>query len=387
MRRRASWRSVLPVLMGFVLVGCPIGPRVKAGANVRYQRIQVVGDAPRGGMADPTIAYDSTGQVGWLAYSAVQGNMKPVGGPYIETHIARSTDHGRTWHFAGVVNHSTDATGDLSAMKKGTQEGVWRFEVPTLVNDPGDPGREWKLFAHNYFALKNKQQERLPMYGWISMQTAHDPAGPWSEPIPLLGSGKNPPAPYNHTRIDIDSLSKDVADVAFYTEPGAFQKNGVLYLSLTARHPDPRLVLLSSSDHGRSWRFAGTLTTPRDSKDLGFKLLDASAIAEQQGRVFLLFCGDAGRPMHNGTIIVEFEDLAHGRLRRDANGRLAIVKTIPGQGPEMTPAGAGQAAYSEYNTAGGLVMAQPKLEMLPAFFQLWSTGQDLVGAGGARSAR
>jgi hypothetical protein len=388
MKGRTVVRRIACTAASLFMFGCPFGgPRVNAGANVTYDRIRIEGESARGGVYDPSIAYDASGRTGWLAYSAIFGNMKPMG-PFIETHVARTTDGGRTWRFVGVVNHSRD---DELQYEGGSLAGAWRYEVPTIVRDPGDAERPWKLFAHRYFW--NEKKDRMPTYGWITMQTSRDPSGPWSEDVALFGAGQFPLAPYHRAQIDANALDPSLANTVAYTEPGAFERNGVLYLSLTAHKrgglggPRPDIVLLRSRDHGANWGYAGTLVSYDDAKALGYRFLDASAIAEEKGRVFLLTSPDTGKTMHDGTVVFEFDDLDRAKLKRDAKGELSRHKVIPGQAQYMTRSGAGQACYSEHNTAGGLVMAQLAIPLLPTPLQIWSTGQDLIDSDGRPAQR
>ncbi|MGH7864005.1 MAG: hypothetical protein ACREQB_03375, partial [Candidatus Binataceae bacterium] len=217
----------------------------------RYAQLLVEGEGSRNGIYDPSVEYDAGGLVGWLAYSAVDGDATPVG-QYVHTEIARSDDHGRTWRRIKRINQSHDDTLDYIDGSK--VNGVWRYEVSTLVNDPGDPGREWKLFAHKYFW--NEQQDRMVAYGWIAMRSASAPDREWSEEIAMLGAGQFPPAPYDKVRQRISLLEPGLADYLVYTEPGAFQRDGVLYLSLTAikKSGHDAIILLMSKDHGETWK-------------------------------------------------------------------------------------------------------------------------------------
>ena len=64
--------------------------------------------------------------------------------------------------------------------------GVWRYEVVALLRSH-DPWTGMEALVHKYFW--NAKKDRMPDYGWITLCTASDPEGQWSEEIPLLGAG------------------------------------------------------------------------------------------------------------------------------------------------------------------------------------------------------
>jgi hypothetical protein len=353
----------------------PVAPLKQAIGAVTYRRLVIEGDQSDGGIYDPSVKYSRDGTVGWLLYSSITGDFKPVG-PYVHTCLARSDDHGRTWKFVAKINTSGDGTLDLNGGK--TLEGAWRYEVATLVRDDSAPEGDWKLFVHKYFW--NAKKDRMPAYGWIAMRTAHEPEGPWSEEIALFGAGANPRAPYHQTRIDLNALHPDLKSSVAYSEPGALCDHGVLYLSLTSLwlFGPERIVLLRSRDHAKSWEYVSTLTNRQDAHDLGYSLLDGSSLTRDHGRFFLLASPASRDLMHDGTLAFEFDALEQGRLQRDESGKLRIAAYFPPQASLLfRPMGAGQSDYDENNTAGGLIMPQFNVRDYPHVFQVYSTGRML----------
>ncbi len=215
----------------------------------------VAGEINKNGIFDPSVEYDVSGAVGWLAYSSIYGTVLPWGAN-VETRLAKSLDAGASWSFVDVVNTSTPATLILPGMPD--LEGVWNYETSSLVHDPDDPGAEWKLFSHRVFRKTEQNfvdEQNGASHSWISFKSAGDPAGPWSAEIALLSSGPLPPPPYDTVQVAVNDLDPSLTSVV-YSEPGAFYRAGVLYLSLSGLTVDgsDRIVLLASDDHGATWR-------------------------------------------------------------------------------------------------------------------------------------
>jgi hypothetical protein len=367
-------RNRLAVLL--VLLALP-----EVGAARQPSKLVVAGESSLNGIFDPSVEYAPGDPWGWLSYSAVYGDVRPWG-PHVETRVARSADGGAHWSFVGVVNASTPTR--LVRRDGSLLDGVWNYEVSSLVHDPGDAGREWKLFAHRIFRKTENDftdEQNLPAYSWIVLRSAPDPAGPWGPEVALLSSGPLPPAPYDDVQVAVNGLDPSLASLLVYSEPGAFHRDGVLYLSLTGlteTGPD-RIVLLASDDHGAGWRYVGTPLSGADAAPLGFLGFDGSAIAEQAGRVFLLVTPESPGVLHDGTLLLEFDDLAAGSLMR-ADGVPVVRGHVPPQPGLPAERRGGQADYHERNRAGGLL--QPSLELgdFPEIFQIYATGESLTPA-------
>lgn len=364
----------------------PLAVHKQRAGDVHYTKLVISGEHLQGGIYDPSLEYTPDGKTGWLAYSSITGDFKPVG-PYVHTHLARSDDHGKTWHFVKAVCQSIDGT--LQRPEGDPLPGVWRYEVPSLCCDPTDRGREWKLFVHKYFW--NAKKDRMPDYGWIVLRTASDPSGPWSEEVPMFGAGKVvlfglieagtfPREPYHQTKVDLNQLDPSLSDAVAYSEPGTIVRDGTIYLSLTLLKPSgpDRIVLLASKDHAKTWCFVSSLVGKKDAEALGYSYLDGSSLAADRGKVFLLAAPGSRRPMLDGTVALEFESLGKGRLKRNADGSLCVAAYFAPQPSILSEHGAGQSDYDEHNTEGGLLMPQINVRAYPEVFQIYQTGRRIV---------
>lgn len=384
MDRQVIGKASLPVRLdlgarGVVRIGLIASALLLAVPAHAATKVTITGDAPSNGIFDPSVEYAPGSGEGWLAYSAVFGGIQPFG-PHVETHLARTTDSGATWTFDSVPNPSSSGVLDLGGGER--IEGVWNHEVPSLVHDPGDPGAEWKLFSHRIFRKIEDpftEEQNLPAYSWISYRSAPSPVGPWSADVALMSSGPLPPAPYDDVAIAVNDLDESLSEMLVYSEPGAFVRDGTIYLSLTgltANGPD-RIILLASHDHGSSWQYVATPLANDDASVLGFSSFDGSAIVSQAGRVFLLVTPESPGVLHDGTLAFEFESLAAGLLERDGGVPVVHLEIAAQPGLPVERRG-GQADYHELNAAGGILHPALHVEQLPEMFQFVSTHLALV---------
>jgi hypothetical protein len=370
--------SILRLLIAFGLLtpaGCTAaeGPPAPVGEKTvgAYEEIDIVGEDLKNGIFDPSLEYDGRGTL-WMAYSRVEVPQN------VDTHLAKSTDGGKTWHYVAMLNRSTKDS--IRTPEGKTVQGVWRHETATLLRDPGDRTKPWKLFWHKYFAPDDSAHSRMFQYGWIAYREAADPAGPWSEETPLFGAGPFPPSPFK-TTVDLAKLHPDLSDCKVLAEPGSLAKDGIIYLSLQAYHrslftSNWTIILVSSSDHGKTWRYVATLIRAPQAKPFGGEYFTGSSLAEDAGRDFFLICPEqekGGKELHRGTVVFEFADLAKGKLKGDDRGNPLPVKKLL---PQL--ASGGQSDYDEHNTYGGIVMPQFDRANLPRPWRIYSTRTRIV---------
>ncbi|WP_128699947.1 hypothetical protein [Candidatus Velamenicoccus archaeovorus] len=376
----------MDLFISLLLAGCILAAdHVSAVGNDRgSEKINIVGEDSLLGAYDPSVEYDDSG-IGWLAYSAI--NVKLNIPFYIETHLAKSLDHGRTWTKISEANHAYDK---ILVINGKAVEGFCREETPTLLFDPTDPvaARRWKLFTAVGFSKKPKKFGELRRAtSWPQVYIAYRYAATpealsSAQEIPLFGS-KYCKLPVCSAKHDLNDFSADLKNVVFYEEPGSLVHDGVIYLTLSAiiKHQGQKTILLSSADHGETWKYIGVLTSIADAKKLGFDSFTSSSLAEQNGRLFLLVSPIRQRWLlphleYGGIYIFEFEDISKGLLKKGAGGNLLVHKYVP---PLSTRSvGGGQSEYNEQNTYGGIIMAQSDIKESSERFKIFNTGQDIA---------
>ncbi len=351
-----------------------------------YEKITITGETARNGVFDPSVEYDKDGTTGWMAYSAVEEPGQ------VHTHIAKTTDNGKTWKFVFNVNPSKH---DAITYKGKNIEGIWRNEVPTLVYDPDDADKEWKLLWHKYFVKPPfRGKDRMFLYGWIAYRYARDPKGPWSDETALFGAGTFLPAPYK-VEHNLNAIHPDQKHAAAYTEPGTLYKNGILYLALQVhivkkrflRKPGniSKIILISSEDHGETWQYRGVLVDEDDAQHFGYLRLVAPSLVEEKDRTFIFLSPFRPLPVdHDGTYIFEFEAISKSRLKRDKRNRLIVHKYLP-PSIEGDNINAGESDYDEHNSGGGIIMPQidvnkgiDKKSLTVLDFQMYNTNEGII---------
>lgn len=345
-----------------------------------YEKIHIIGEASEYGIYDPSVEYDENG-VGWMAYTAM--NMGDTRGKahYLETHLARSLDNGKTWEY---INRANAGSYENVTMKGVSTQVVYREETPTLLYDPGDldTNRRWKLFAVRGFSPSGKAKDSKWQYAHITYKAARTPEELLTaKEVYLFGSAYCKP-PVCSVQYDLNSFHVDLKKTVFYEEPGSLLKDGIIYVTLSAvTFKGQNTILLASSDHGHTWEYTGTLTSRRDAQDLGYHELTSSSLAEERGRIFLLTSPvkkirfPLPHLQYEGILIFEFRDISRAELKRDESGSLAVHKYLP---PIDTKSvGGGQSEYHAQNTYGGIVMAQLIVHAKDKF-QIFSTEEKIL---------
>jgi len=347
----------------------------KTHSQPQYEKINIKGEDHKNGIFDISVQYGDDG-IGWLAYSRVELPK------FVETRIARSNDHGNSWTYVTTAN-----TSEFGTFGEGddTIDGIWRHETPSLLFDPQDkPDRRWKLYSQRVFhSAPYKKKSAMWGESWLEYRYARSPKGPWSDSIRLL-SGKD-----GNAKININKLHKDLREMSFYNEIGSIAVDGNIYLTLDASTTSTglgewkkrKIILISSGDHGETWKYAGILTDYDDASHLGYLGLTGSSPARENGKQYLLITpvGKKGLTLkkgHDGTVVVEFEDISRAKLRRDKKGNLVVIKRFD---PVLNAGGL--SSYDGQNSAGGILFCQIDNSVkspTAQFFKVFNTRQGIL---------
>ncbi|MBU6475716.1 MAG: hypothetical protein KGQ70_07095 [Alphaproteobacteria bacterium] len=345
-------------------------------------------DRPKG-VLDPSLAARPHGLTAWMAFTAQDEQGGTGATMNVRLAAAQVTSRGCAWWSEQPHAGLTGKTDKLLAPDGQTviAKGAWRVETPSLVYDPDDKGKEWKLFAFKYF-WADDPQHRLAIvqhYGVIAYSAAPAPDKDWSTEEWLFAAKKNyPPAPYDQlVLLDLDRLSPQLQDVVMYARPSAIYQDGVLALALSAfregeTEPD-RVILIVSRDNGNSWLYAGTLL---DKKGLSafdakgrppYTRIFGATLLQQDGQVYLAAALGTAARRGAGTLIFAVDDLASGKLRADPKtGAPEILRRVPLPVAGAGPVGGGTAAYTDACPRTGLVISEQ--EGASSYFKIYQTG-------------
>ncbi|MBI1215714.1 MAG: hypothetical protein GC185_07845 [Alphaproteobacteria bacterium] len=327
--------------------------------------IAISGAGADGGLLDPAIA--SNGRIQAMAVTDMKqpdfvlpGNPKHL----FNTIMAIGIDKCDKWAPVGApvfkgasdVLVGPDSTTPFPA-------GTWRYETPGLAYDPDDKGREWKLFAYKYYS--NNTPSLSPLYSAIVYKYAPDPHGPWSDEQWILSAAPDkPPQPYaGLVRQYISRMDPAVSNLYSFSRPSVVYSKGVLFMSLSAFQRGFSLpvgiILLASTDHGKSWQYINTLLTMKDAKDLGDYTIGGGSLFMHDGKMYMaVVFGDAASA-GLGSFIIPVADPVKGQLERDEKTGLPVIANKLGlHTAAKNPRGGGYLAYTDDCKKAGVVESE-----------------------------
>ncbi len=334
------------------------------------------------GVLDPAIATDGDQVI--MAHTMIGANIVD-GQKRIAPQIVleRSTPGCRSWITVSSAGfepkqepvYYPDAVTEVD-------KGTWVAETPSIVYDPEDKGREWKIFAYRYFWTGNHANTIgiAKYYNYISMRTAAQPQGPWSpEEWMLSANAQRPPVPYDKFVMHhINDLNASLSGMYFYSRPSVVNLKGALFMSLSAfkeqtdQLPD-RVILLASADHGKNWGYLGTPLTLADAKLVGDynKLAGGSLIVKDGRLIFAAVFGDK-KSEGQGTFLINFADPLKAQLERDEKtGAPVVFKHLERNSVAASPTGGGFAAYTSLCKQGLFVSEFSEVTKSFQIFKTW----------------
>ena len=366
--------------------GCPasLPPAVVIDPDGPGSRFTVQGDPPGSdiGTFDPSLVAAADGSLA-MSYTSVN-----LARNKLHTRIAQSLDGGATFTFAAFGNSADEnvtvqAPGDPDCPGGTCSNATIVHEVSTLIEDVTDPNTNarWKLYSHSYVILEPDAQDpntpRLRYeYGSIRMGTAPAPAGPWSDPVPVIGWPSASPMSSNAPQLvgDLDGLQ----DCLALTEPSATRDDNTGSLELAvgciALIPSGvgiRIELLRSTDHGASWTHAHTLLDATDGPCVGGERpeLNAPHLFTRNGQRYLIatpagtvsFPGGATGSGYRGCLVFARTD---DGVERDASGAPIVLGRIdPGEGIF--------AGACSHHPGGGYVLSTLSFASPPDIFRMF----------------
>lgn len=344
--------------------------------------IGVAGERATLGIHSPSVMFEPRASWIWMAYAAITQKPDEIH-PRIDINLATSLAGGGRWAFHHNVFESRKAVLHGPDGHVLESDGMWRYETPSLVYDPEDKGREWKIYAYRYYwngdvaaarrysAIVYRYAENISLQNWSTEQ--------W-----LFSATKDqPPQPYSEfVQLHLNELDPSLEKVLYYSQPSVLYSKtvGVLFMTLTTymeeNKPD-RIILLASTDHGASWGYLGAVLSSADGAKLGkYTRVDSGYLFEQDEAVYLMASFGDQKREHQGTHIFKFADIAKAKLEQDKKGRPKVIQYFAPIGPEtLTTLGAGQSAYIPELYKSGLLMSHMQTDNTGPPFRIYRSNQ------------
>ncbi|MCB9676410.1 MAG: hypothetical protein H6737_14905 [Alphaproteobacteria bacterium] len=342
--------------MLFALLACaPTGslPEPDTRCDVAScPEIAVDGDPPAEsgfrGYGDPSFARDPEDGSLWMAYSWLDAGTDPAD-HLVRTHLAQLED-------GAFVYRGTANTAQRGTHPENRRDGWTLHEVPTLVRRADD----WALWTLDYFEPSGTAFERGDFR--IALATADSPAR-LDAGVPVLRGTVAPNAIGG-----VDARDLGLNECAVLTEPGALTHDGATWLAATClpvgifgvEYRRSRLVLFRSD--GEALEPVGDLLDGEDARAFGAKSLEQAQLAvARDGTVLLVVTplGVRSEQVHEGCMVLEIEDLAAARLRRNDDGTPFVRHYATGPDDVFGP------GLCTYDTGfdGGLVMVLTRFDL------------------------
>lgn len=355
----------------------PLVPSVRCDrAGTTCPTITIAGDPPGAtstwqGYADASVLSDPRGGSRfWLAYTYLEGKLatsaggQPVGVPHTSTHLAESTDSGRTWSRTAVLWDAPLAT-DPEGLGPASYSGS---ETPSIVATT--EGSAVRFYGARLSYLLEPVSAYQPRYAssWttrVATATGDSPAVLAGAPEAVLGTATTAAA-YGVTA-RLTNLSSQLAGCGIWNNPSLALDGGRLFVLTECVEFDgqqvsdarSRVVVFSTVPSGAPaswvWRYDGVLADRGTAIELGAaRLVSANVSRTEQGKWMLLVSLHSGTGMVNqGCTGVELASLAPPALVR-TNGALNILARVTNESdPNWYTGSCGHASAS----ATGIVAA------------------------------
>lgn len=337
--------------------------------------VDFTGNPMNAGVSDPSMAPTADGRGVYMAFTIIHryddvydkknGRWSPG------VRLAQSHAPCKMWSDLGDITPSAQeqvvGPDGINALFPDKPLGTWWVEQPALLYDPGDPGKEYKVYYYRYLWVgpeeKSKQWTRL--YGMIGYRSSHDPqTRQWSTEQWVFGAKAktdsfhgNPPDPYNSlVQYHLDDFDPSLKDIWFYARPSVAVYQGVYYMTLSAftqtdNLPD-RVIMLASADHGQTWHFVGTLLSREDAPKMGpYTKMGGGTLIEKQGKLYFVAVLGDDKVIGLGSFVIPFDDPSKALLVKDKKtGAPEIINHVGRVSVQPSEIGGGYAAFSDVCT-------------------------------------
>jgi hypothetical protein len=386
------WQLKLIVLAGLVWVPFTVVHAfyvyIDLGKQINRPGLTAFANS-EGDRTDPSIAEgpDTTLFMVYGTSTNFPDDTAPKGRRWMmQVRIASTKPPCKRWEGHGEV---FPATPEALVKPDGSQlgNGTWWVETPTLVYDPDDKGREYKVYATKYFWMHDVPIAR--QYNAIVYRYSHDPlkekeGDGWSETQWFFSAkAGEPPSPFGDViKHHINDLDPSLKDIVLYTRPSAVMLDKTIYMTLSAftagQESVDRIVMISSSDHGNTWHYLGTPLTHADAPKVGpYVGLNGVSMIKKEGKLYLAAVFTGREESGLGPVIFALQDPAQAQLRRNPKtGAPLVIKTIPHSTSMENRIGGGYATFADACKGRGLVTSE--FSRLKTGFQIFDTLKDPV---------
>ncbi len=305
------------------------------------------------GMLDPSIAYNFKKNELLMAYTASYdaSSMRHV------RLASGSKGKCTSWIYKGNGFEGKSYSLLKTDAETVFRNGVWRIETPSIVYDPDDEGKEWKLFAYKYFWSPSDDigtaVEIAKHYGMIVYKYASEANKEWSAEQWLFSPAPNyPPQPYQRmVKLHLNKLHSDLSGVTSYSRPSVVYKDGYLLMALSAftnKETPNRIVMIASPDHGQSWIYLGSPIAESDVLNIeNYTRLAGATLMQKKDNVYLSAVFGDENTRNRQTYIFEFSNINKAKLKRRQDNKLKVVNEIDYTQSISGTIGGGFSAYNE----------------------------------------
>jgi hypothetical protein len=314
------------------------------------------------GIFDPSLIWPPGSTRGFLSYTS-------LGSSALFTRIATTTD-GTTFTYAVDANAYADlavATTDTTVCNATSCNGRMVHETSSLIYDATDPdaSRRFKLFDYSYVIVPAAASPAQHAWGYIGLYTSASGDSTWSSGTKAIGWASTATSVSSDGAEAVLTNTADLSDCAAFTEPAAIvDVSGNIDLALgcvSKNSGNPvRVVLVTSTDHAKTFSYVGVLLTSADGPSVGSNStgVQPTDLFQDDGDTYLIVSTLGTTPTianspagYVSCTTIAVSDLASAKVERDASNNPVVVRKLTAPGGTFT----GACAFKSEFAAGYLV--------------------------------